>query len=158
MTPVAIALSGLLAATPAAEEVDTDAVFEALDWLEGCWAGPGFDGEMSECWMRTASGELVGAFQYSADGALQFSEMLMIGHNPHGEFGYQVKHFNRDFTGWEENGEQITFEFQALEGDRVVFSGLVLEPDGVDAMRAYLDMRSAEGVVNTVEFHFQRVR
>lgn len=158
MTPVAIALSGLLAATPAAGDTDTDAVFAALDWLEGCWAGPGFDGEMSECWMRTASGELVGAFQYSADGALQFSEMLMIGHNPHGDFGYHVKHFNRDFTGWEENGEQVTFEFLALEGRRVVFSGLVLEPDGEDAMRAFLDMRSDEGVVNTVEFHFERVR
>lgn len=157
MTPVAIALSGLLAATQPAEEVDTGAVFEALDWLEGCWAGPGFDGEMSECWMRTASGELVGAFQYSADGALQFSEMLMIG-TAGDAFGYHVKHFNRDFSGWEENGEQVTFEFQALEGDRVVFSGLVLEPDGADAMRAYLDMRSAEGVVSTVEFHFQRVR
>lgn len=146
---------GLLSAPSKASEPDE--VLAALGWLEGCWAGPGFAGEMSECWMRTASGELVGAFQYSADGALQFSEMLMIGHNPDGAFGYHVKHFNRDFTGWEENGEQVSFAFLALDGDRVIFSGLVLERDGETGLKAFLDMRRSDGRVETVPFHFHRM-
>lgn len=159
MKSVLLVLPGLLTAVPAlAEEpIEPAAVYEALGWLEGCWRGPGFDGEMSECWMRTASGELVGAFQYSAGGELQFSEMLMIG-TAGGAFGYHVKHFNRDFTGWEENGEQVSFPFRALDGDRVVFGGLVLEPDGPDAMLAHLDMRRSDGSVRTVDFRFTRMR
>ena len=157
MTPTLIALSGLLAATPTADETDTAAVYAALDWLEGCWAGPGFDGEMSECWMRSASGELVGAFQYSEDGALQFSEMLMIG-TADDAFGYHVKHFNRDFTGWETDGHPVTFRFQALEETRIVFDGLVLEPVGEDGMRVLLDLGAPDGSVRTVEINLQRVR
>jgi hypothetical protein len=152
----AAALVAMQPAEAAAENEDA-AVLDSLAWMEGCWSGPGFEGEMSECWMRTASGELVGAFQYSAHGELQFSEMLMIG-TAGGRFGYHVKHFNRDFTGWETQNEQVTFPFEAADGGRMEFGGLVLERDGDDAFRAYLDMRGSDGTVRTVEFHFQRDR
>ena len=137
-------------------QAQTDAL-AALDWLEGCWAGPGFDGVMSECWMPAASGELVGAFQYSAHGELQFSEMLMIG-MADGRFGYHVKHFNRDFTGWEDRDEQVTFSFQDIDETGVRFGGLNLERDGDNTFHAHLDMRGSDDIVRTITLTFQRVR
>jgi Domain of unknown function (DUF6265) len=155
MTYALLAL-GLMVQSVEAGPSDMD-VLEQLTWMEGCWRADGFDGEMSECWMRAQSGELVGAFQYSAQGALQFTEMLMIGTNAEGEFGYQVKHFNRDFTGWETQTEQITFHFEQISEIRIEFRGLVLEFGGPDAFTARLDMRQSDGSLTTEVFEFSRV-
>ncbi|WP_323761857.1 DUF6265 family protein [Maricaulis sp.] len=154
MTYAILALA-LMVQPAEARPADAD-VLEQLAWMEGCWQADGFAGEMSECWMRTQSGELVGAFQYSAEGALQFTEMLMIGTNAEGEFGYQVKHFNRDFTGWETQTEQITFHFEQISETRIEFRGLVLEFDGPDAFTARLDMRQRDGSLTTEVFEFSR--
>ena len=139
--------------TPA--ETEHAAALEALDWLQGCWEGEGMGGTTSECWSRAASGELVGAFQYSRDGVLQFSEMVMIG-EAGGVFGYHVKHFNRDFTGWEEPDEQVSFAFVSADESGAEFSGLVLERDSETAFTARLRMRDAEGEVEVVPFTFHR--
>lgn len=155
MTYAFLALA-LMAQPAEAGPSDAD-VLEQLAWMEGCWQADGFAGEMSECWMRTQSGELVGAFQYSAQGALQFTEMLMIGTNAEGEFGYHVKHFNRDFTGWETQNEQITFDYRQVSETRIEFGGLVLEFDGPDAFTALLDMRQRDGSLTTEVFAFSRI-
>ncbi|WP_297732496.1 DUF6265 family protein [uncultured Maricaulis sp.] len=155
MTFAILALA--LMVQPAEADPDNAGILEQLAWMEGCWQADGFAGEMSECWMRTQSGELVGAFQYSAQGALQFTEMLMIGTNSEGEFGYHVKHFNRDFSGWETQNEQLTFDFRQISEARIEFGGLVLEFEGPDAFTARLDMRQQDGSLRTEVFEFSRV-
>ncbi|OLF81234.1 hypothetical protein AWH62_00740 [Maricaulis sp. W15] len=155
MTYAILALA-LMVQSAEAEPVDAG-ILEQLAWMEGCWRADGFAGEMSECWMRTQSGELVGAFQYSAQGTLQFTEMLMIGTNAEGEFGYHVKHFNRDFTGWESQNEQVTFDYRQISETRIEFRGLVLEFDGPHAFTARLDMRQRDGSLTTEVFEFSRI-
>ncbi len=155
MTYAALVLA--LMVQPAEAALPDAGVLERLAWMEGCWQAEGFDGEMSECWMRAQGGELVGAFQYSANGALQFTEMLMIGTNAEGEFGYHVKHFNRDFTGWETRNEQLSFDYRQISETRIEFRGLVLEFGGPDAFTARLDLRQPDGSLTTEVFEFSRI-
>lgn len=146
-------LSGLLLSSTAM--ADDHADFRALAWLEGCWAGEGLGGEVSECWMSTWEGRMLGAFQMVSGGELQFSEMLMLG-EAGGVSGYHVKHFNADFTGWEARDEQVSFPLVALGENRADFEGLsyVLDTDGM--LTVSLAMRQADGSSATVEFHMRR--
>lgn len=124
-------------------------------WLEGCWTGSGLGGEITECWMSSPDGRMVGAFQHVADGALNFSEILMIG-EVDGIQGYHVKHFNADFTGWEARDEAVSFAFVEAQARRVVFEGLVYELTGEGQLRIALDMHTGDGGVRTVIFHLER--
>lgn len=73
-----------------------------------------------------------------------------------GVSGYHVKHFNADFSGWEERDEQVSFALVALGENRADFEGLayVLGTDGV--LTVQLDMGRADGSVSTVEFRLRR--
>lgn len=61
-------LSGLLLCTTAAADEPAD--YRALAWREGCWSGEGLGGQISECWMSSPDGRMIGAFQMVSDGEL----------------------------------------------------------------------------------------
>lgn len=150
-----ILTSGMLILAQADAPSGRDGALDALSWLCGCWTGEGLGGTVSECWTQAASGEMIGAFQYSRGGELQFSELLMIG-EAGGAFGYHVKHFNRDLTGWEARDEQVSFNFISADAATATFSGLELIRNGEDGFTVLLQMETSEGEANTAEFVYRR--
>jgi hypothetical protein len=154
-----LAVFALASAAPiaSASADDGEAVdFSALSWLEGCWSGEGLGGEVSECWMSTPDGRMTGAFQMVSGGELQFSEMLMLG-EAGGVIGYHVKHFNADFTGWEERTEQVSFPHVSLSEDRAEFEGLIYALGEDGTLTVQLDMHTSDGGVSVVEFSMRAV-
>lgn len=147
-------LSGLLLSSTAM--ADDHADFRALAWLEGCWAGEGLGGEVSECWMSSPDGRMTGVFQIVSDGELQFTEILMLG-EVDGVSGYHVKHFDADFTGWEERDEEVSFAFISARGTRAEFEGLTydLGPEGV--LLVTLMIGQADGSTARAEFRLRRI-
>ncbi|MHA6287608.1 DUF6265 family protein [Maricaulis sp. CAU 1757] len=127
----------------------------AAAWLAGCWHSEGFGGTISECWTPTADGQLVGAFQLSRGGALDMSELMLIG-TAGGQAGYHVKHFSADMVPWEAPEERVTFAFVSASPEQIVFDGLVLEPRGPDAYRITLRVRTPEGGTRDTLLHFER--
>ena len=93
-----------------------------LAWLEGCWEGEGLGGKVSLCWLRSADSRLTGVFQLEQKDGLKFVELIMISEID-GVVASRLKHFNPDFSPWEDANENIEFPvietgngFALLEG------------------------------------------
>jgi hypothetical protein len=150
---VAVVLpTGLHAQAGAAQPADA----HSISWLQGCWTGEAFGGEVTECWMVASQDLLVGSFMLVQEGELQFTEHLVIG-EADGTRGYHVKHFSPDLVGWEGQDEMVTFPFVRRSENRVEWGGLVYEYDGNREITVYLDMRGRDGSVETMVFSMTRV-
>lgn len=153
-----------LASAPAVLGQDPVAETEAaspLDqaaWLAGRWVGTGMGGEVEEVWSPAAGGQMVGHFRYSRDGEPGFYEILMIDLTETG-MRMRVKHFNPDFTAWEDKDEWVAFEPVSASPGKIVFKGLVLDhivDGGDETMIATLQMRQKDGTITAVPFTFHR--
>ena len=154
----ALLLSGLPLA-PAAAEEKAEAATETspLDhakWLAGRWVGTGMGGEVEEIWSPVSGGQMVGHFRYSREGKVVFYEILLIDMVDAG-MRMRVKHFNADFTAWEDKAEWVEFEPISASSEQLKFNGLVLDYDG-ETMIATLRMRQKDGEVKQVPFTFTR--
>ncbi len=153
-----------LASAPAVVAQVTTAETEAaspLDhaaWLAGRWVGTGMGGEVEEVWSPALGGQMIGHFRYFRDGMPGFYEILMIDLTETG-MRMRVKHFNPDFTAWEDKGDWIEFKPVSTSASQLVFKGLVLDhivDDKGETMIATLQMRQKDGQVKAVPFTFRR--
>lgn len=100
-------------------------------WLAGRWVGEGLGGQIEETWSPAAGGQMVGHFQLVVGGKAQFYEILLLDAQPTG-LRMRVKHFNADFTAWEDKGGWHSFEPVAVEPNLLKFKGLTLARNGED--------------------------
>ena len=161
MIKLIVAALALAVASPAAPQdmapsVET-APIEAASWLEGRWVGTGMGGEVEEVWSPAAGGQMVGHFTYSRDGQPVFYEILLIRPDKDGAgLEMLVKHFNADFTAWEEKDEWVTFEAGSVgPGTRIDMNGLSLVLEG-GVLTATVTMRQRDGSVSDVPFVMER--
>jgi uncharacterized protein DUF6265 len=114
-------------------------------WLAGRWIGEGLGGTLEETWGPAAGGQMVGHFQLVKDGKPAFYELMLLDVQPKG-LRLRVKHFNADFTAWEDKGDWHSFEPVAVEPDRLKFDGLVLERKG-DDLTIVVTLKQKDGTV-----------
>ncbi|MBW0144436.1 DUF6265 family protein [Sphingomicrobium clamense] len=165
MMPNLLAIIALACAEPAVAEhpvADTAQVAEPIDaakFLVGDWVGEGMGGHVTETWSAPHGGQMVGHFMYAREGKPVFYEIMLIRPNEAGYLEFLVKHFNADFTAWEEKDEWVTFEGLAeRREDRALrFNGLSLVLDENDVLTATVTMRRGDGTVNDVPFVMKRV-
>jgi hypothetical protein len=87
-----------------------------------------------------------------------FYEFLMFVEEK-GTVVLKLKHFNPDFSGWEEKGATVDFPLVKVEDRAVHFNGLSFVRETDDDLRIYLRLRSREsGVVREEEFRMRRAR
>lgn len=151
-----IALTGgmLVAACVAQAQTPRAATIDDAAWLAGRWVGEGFGGQMEEVWSPPIGGQMVGHFRYWRDGEPQFYEIMMLD-VADGGVRMRVKHFNPDFTGWEERGEWHTFEPVLATVDRLLFDGLDIQRHGSDRIVMSIRIRRGD-VVDEEILRFQR--
>ncbi len=142
-----IALAAALVSGACAAQAQTApaARIEDASWLAGRWVGEGFGGQMEETWAPPIGGQMVGHFRYWRDGQPQFYEIMLMD-LVEGGVRMRVKHFNPDFTGWEERGEWHAFEPVSAGPDALVFNGLEIRREGADQIVMRLRMRRGETV------------
>tara|TARA_R110002110_G_scaffold6609_9_gene33203 strand:+ start:498 stop:998 length:501 start_codon:yes stop_codon:yes gene_type:complete len=154
---VLAAAPAVAAAEPAAPTKQVSALDQAA-WLAGRWVGTGMNGDVEEIWSPAFGGQMIGHFRYSRNGVPGFYEIMMIDVTDAG-LRMRVKHFNPDFTAWEDKAGWVAFEPVSTASGRLVFGGLVLD-HGRDAqgetMTATLRMRQKDGTVEQVPFRFRR--
>lgn len=128
---------------------------EDFGFLQGYWQGTGFGGQSEEMWMPPVDGRMFGIFKQSQNSKLMFTEFMEIV-AVDGSFILRLKHFNPDFTGWEEKGDSVIFRLSTLTDNNAVFGGLSYELVAPNALQVKLNMRNIDGNTVTEVFDFIR--
>lgn len=123
-------------------------------FLNGFWVGSGFGGVSEEMWMPASSGSMQGIFKQSSDDGVVFTEYMEIT-EVDGAFALRLKHFNPDFSGWEEKADYVTFPLRSVAPNQAVFGGLTYTVVA-DTLRVELRLRESDGSVNTEVFEMTR--
>lgn len=114
-----------------------------MAWYADRWVGEGFGGIVEENFSPSMGGTMIGTFRLVSDDNPSFYEMLLI--EPDGNsLVYKVKHFNPDYTGWEEKEDYVSFPLVNIVDNRYYFQGLTIEDKG-DEMIHYLAMKQKDG-------------
>lgn len=125
-------------------------------FLTGTWTGSGMGGKSEEVWMPPSAGRMFGIFKQSSADGLIFSEFMEIT-KVDGEFILRLKHFDPDFTGWEEKDDYLTFMLGSVSENKASFGSLRYEVIGNTNLKIHLDMKQAAGNTVTEIFDLQRI-
>lgn len=151
---VCAALLSLASAAHAQTPRPATARLEDAAWLAGRWVGEGLGGHIEETWAPPAAGQMVGHFRLWSDGEPQIYELMLMD-VVDGALRMRVRHFNSDFTAWEEKDEWHTFEFVSATPEALSFRGLEIRRDGPDHVLMILQTTRA-GAVGITELHYRR--
>lgn len=151
----ALLCAALFVLSPAAYSVELQPRLEDFAFLTGYWSGNGFGGVSEEMWMPGANGSMFGIFKQSGDGGLEFTEYMEITRVA-GEFVLRLKHFNPDFSGWEEKNDYVTFPLRSLQKNQAVFGGLTYTLTGNDRLRIELRLPQSGDQESTEVFELLR--
>ena len=116
-----------------------------VTWLVGSWTGTAFGGTFEEVWNPASAGSMVGMFKVLKENQVQFYELMLLVEEE-GTLNLKVKHFNPDFSAWEEKKEYVTFRLAKIEEDAIHFSGISFYRVGPDEIHAYLTLRDGDKV------------
>ena len=154
LAAAALAASPAAPPAPLAPAATVGRIADAA-WLAGRWVGTGLGGEIEENWSPAAGGQMVGHFQLVSGGEVKFYELEVIDEQPTG-LRMRVKHFNRDFTAWEDKAGWHSFEPVSAAPGLLKFRGLTLTRVGADAMTIGIRLRGKDGTVREETLRLRR--
>ena len=114
-------------------------------WLAGSWSGSAFGQQFEEVWSRPSAGSMVGLFKLFDDEGVAFYEIMTITVEE-GSLSLKVKHFNADFTAWEDKADFVNFRLVKLEQDALHFRGLSFYRRSDDSLDGYIVMHSDDTI------------
>ena len=138
----------------APDETRPAATLDDASWLVGSWSGSAFGGTFEEVWNAPSAGTMIGLFKLYGDDGVAFYEILLLSVEE-GTLSLKVKHFNADFSAWEEKPDYVNFRLVKKEKDALHFGGLSFYKRGDDEIDGYIVMRSGE---NLQEHHLKYQR
>ena len=121
------------------------ATLDDVSWLVGSWEGEAFGGTFEEVWNPPSLGSMVGFFKFMGDESVAFYELLLLVEEE-GSLSLKVKHFNPDFTAWEEKGDYVNFKFVSANDEVIHFSGISFYRVGDDEIHGWIRMKSGETI------------
>ena len=121
------------------------ATIEDASLLTGSWAGTAFGGRFETVWNPPSAGTMVGFFKLMGDEGVAFYEILLLSVED-GTLSLKVKHFNPDFTAWEEKADYVNFQLVKKEEDALHFGGLSFYLRDADNIDGYIVMKNGEQV------------
>jgi len=121
------------------------ATLNDVSWLVGNWTGEAFGSKFEQAWNPPSAGSMIGFFKLLNDEGVVFYELLLLDEEE-GSLSLKVKHFNPDFTAWEDKEDYVHFRFVKAEEDAVHFSGISFYRIDDNTMHGYIVMRSGEDV------------
>ncbi|MDJ0751527.1 MAG: DUF6265 family protein [Woeseiaceae bacterium] len=121
------------------------ATLEDVSWLVGAWKGEAFGGTFEEVWNPPSKGSMIGFFKFMGDDAVGFYELLLLVEEE-GSLSLKVKHFNPDFSAWEEKEEHVDFRFVSASEDVIHFSGISFYRMSRNEIHAWIRMRNGDRI------------
>ena len=114
-------------------------------FLVGRWTGTAFGEKMEESWSEPTGGSMVGTFKlFNGDKPAMYEIMLLTVED--GTLSLKVKHFNPDFTAWEDKEDFVNFRLVAKAPGELHFGGLSFYQRGEDKLDGYIVMRNGDEV------------
>jgi hypothetical protein len=147
-------LAALALAVVAPVQAQAPAAIDSASWLAGRWVGEGLGGQVEETWAPAAGGQMVGYFQLVKDGKPAFYEILLLDAQPAG-LRLRVKHFNPDFTAWEDKAVWHSFEPVSAAKDKLRFKGLSFDRSG-DELLITVTLKAKDGKVTDHPLRLKR--
>ena len=132
------------------------ATISQMAWLAGSWVGEGLGGHVEETWNAPSGGTMIGSFKLVHIDEPSIYEIELIVEEEE-SLVWKVKHFNRDFSAWEEKADFVSFALVKIEEGAAYFDGLTVMKDGEDGLKVFLTI-SREGVISEEALGFRRVR
>lgn len=121
------------------------ATIDQVAWLAGSWRGTAFGKTFEEVWSPPSAGTMVGTFKLMDGEKVEFYELMVLDTRD-GTLSLRVKHFNADFTAWEDRADFVHFKLVGIEGDAVHFSGISFYRRDGDHLDGYIVMGSSDGI------------
>ena len=147
-----LAAFALASASPALAQAP--ATIDSASWLAGRWVGEGLGGQVEESWAPAAGGQMIGHFQLVKDGRPAFYEIMLLDALPAG-LRLRVKHFNPDFTAWEDKAVWHSFEPVSAAPDLLQFKGLTFARTGDDLLIT-VTLKTKDGTVTDHPIRLKR--
>ena len=119
------------------------ATIEDAGWLAGSWTGTAFGQRFEEVWNPPSAGTMVGCFKLFGDDGVEFYELLLLSVED-GSLSLKVKHFNADFSAWEEKEDFVYFRLVKMEDDALHFGGLSFYRRDDGSMDGYIVMKNGD--------------
>ncbi len=79
------------------------------------------------------------------DDGVAFYELLLLSVEK-GSLSLKVKHFNADFTAWEEKADYVNFRLVKKDDDALHFGGLSFYRRGDGSMDGYILMKNGDEI------------
>lgn len=127
----------------AAGETAPAASLEDVGWFVGAWDGECFGKKCEEVWNPPSAGTMVGMFKLYGDDGVQFYELMLLTVED-GTLNMKIKHFNADFSAWEDKADFVSFPLVALAPDAVHFRGLSFYRKGPDEIDIWIALKSGD--------------
>ena len=131
------------------------ATIDSVAWLAGSWRGRAFGGTFEEVWTAASGGTMIGMFKLMHNNQPTMYEFMLIVEDK-GSLSVQLKHFNADFSGWEEKDGFVSFPLVKLTADAAYFDGLTYRRDGPDRLKVYVAIKKGEEL-HEEELLFHRI-
>lgn len=126
-------------------EARPGATLEDAAFLVGTWTGTAFGERMEESWSAPTGGSMVGTFKlFDGDAPSMYELMLLTVED--GTLSLKVKHFNADFSAWEEKQDYVNFRLVKLAEGELHFGGISFYKRSDDRVDGYIVMRNKDGV------------
>lgn len=113
--------------------------------LVGSWTGTAFGQRFEETWNPPSAGTMVGMFKLIGDDGVSFYELMLLAEEE-GTLFLKVKHFNADFTAWEDKADYVTFKLVKKSPDELHFGGLSFYRRSDTRIDAYIVLRSGDEI------------
>ncbi len=121
------------------------ATLEDAAFLVGSWTGSAFGQRFEEVWNAPSAGSMVGFFKLYDGDEVSFYELLLMTVED-GTLSLKVKHFNPDFSGWEEKADFVNFRLVRLAENELHFSGISFYKRDASRVDGYIVMRNNEEI------------
>lgn len=131
------------------------AAIEDAKWIEGHWRGEAFGGIIEEIWSPPLGESMMFVFKLIVEDSVSFYESGAIIEQDE-TLILRLKHFDRNFKGWEEKDETVDFRLVKVEKDNIYFEGFTFERINNDKINLYVDLKDKSGNISETEFNYKR--
>lgn len=128
------------------DEARPAATLSDASWLVGSWTGTAFGQNFEAAWNPPSAGSMIGLFKLYGDDGVAFYELLQLTVEEDA-LSLKVRHFNADFTAWEDKEEFVNFHLVKIEKDALHFGGLSFYKRGDNSIDGYIVMRNGDELI-----------
>jgi hypothetical protein len=137
-------------------EEESESPLARFSSIIGHWRGEGLGGICEETWLPESGGVMLGTFKSIQEGKVSFTELMMLSVDSIGP-AVRIKHFNGDFTAWEDKAEMVTFRYDSTVAGEMFFSGLRFFHPGKDSLAVGVMMGKSDSTASELLFKYERV-